>query len=41
MVFDLSDQQLLQDRLVAERDVLELQTIQGDMRKFGEKAREG
>ena len=30
-VFDLSDEQLAQDRLVAERDGLELQTVQGSM----------
>lgn len=30
-VFDLSDEQLLQDRIVAERDGLNLITIQGDM----------
>ncbi len=31
-VFDLSDEQLAQDRFVAERDGLQLQTVQGDMR---------
>lgn len=31
-VFDLSPQQLAQDRLVAEREGLEIDTIQGDMR---------
>lgn len=31
-VFDLSDQQLAQDRRVAEREGLSLQTVQGDMR---------
>ncbi len=31
-VFDLSDEQLAQDRLVAERDGLEIRTVQGDMR---------
>ena len=30
-VFDLSDEQLAQDRFVAERDGLELQTVQGSM----------
>ncbi|MBP6861632.1 MAG: class I SAM-dependent methyltransferase [Neisseriaceae bacterium] len=38
-VFDLSDQQLAQDRLVAERDGLSLRTEQGDMRdlsRFGD-----
>jgi SAM-dependent methyltransferase len=29
--FDASDEQLAQDRLVAERDALELRTVQGDM----------
>lgn len=31
-VFDLSDEQLAQDRLVAGRDGLEIRTVQGDMR---------
>lgn len=31
-VFDISEQQLLQDRMVAKRDNLELITVQGDMR---------
>lgn len=31
-VFDVSDQQLAQDRMVAQRDGLVLQTVQGDMR---------
>lgn len=31
-VFDLSDEQLAQDRLVAERDSLTIRTVQGDMR---------
>ena len=31
-IFDLSDEQLAQDRLVAERDGLMLRTVQGDMR---------
>ncbi|MBM3116929.1 class I SAM-dependent methyltransferase [Jeongeupia naejangsanensis] len=31
-VFDLSDEQLAQDRFVAERDGLQLTTVQGDMR---------
>ncbi len=31
-VFDLSDEQLAQDRLVAERDGLKIRTVQGDMR---------
>ena len=30
-VFDASEKQLLQDRMVADRDGLELETIQGDM----------
>lgn len=34
-VFDVSDQQLEQDRLVAARDGLELETIQGDMCNLG------
>ncbi|WP_198971358.1 class I SAM-dependent methyltransferase [Xylophilus sp. ASV27] len=34
-VFDLSDEQLRQDRRVAERDGLELATVQGDMRDLG------
>jgi SAM-dependent methyltransferase len=34
-VFDISDQQLRQDRLVAERDGLDLTTVQGDMRDLG------
>ncbi|RTQ35202.1 class I SAM-dependent methyltransferase [Variovorax gossypii] len=34
-VFDLSDEQLRQDRRVAERDRLELETVQGDMRDLG------
>lgn len=31
-VFDLSEQQLAQDRMVAERNGLQLSTVQGDMR---------
>jgi SAM-dependent methyltransferase len=34
-VFDRSDEQLQQDRRVAERDGLELTTVQGDMRDLG------
>ncbi|MFH0134174.1 class I SAM-dependent methyltransferase [Variovorax sp. VaC1] len=34
-VFDLSDEQLMQDRRVAERDGLDLATVQGDMRDLG------
>ena len=34
-VFDLSDEQLQQDRRVATRDGLELATVQGDMRDLG------
>lgn len=34
-VFDLSDEQLQQDRRVAERDGLTLETVQGDMRDLG------
>jgi SAM-dependent methyltransferase len=34
-VFDLSDEQLQHDRRVAERDGLELPTVQGDMRDLG------
>lgn len=33
-VFDISDKQLEQDRLVAQRDDLELATVQGDMRNL-------
>lgn len=35
-VFDISDQQLEQDRKVAERDRLNLKTVQGDMCNLGE-----
>lgn len=35
-VFDISDQQLEQDRKVAERDRLKLKTVQGDMSNLGE-----
>jgi hypothetical protein len=31
-VFDASDVQLEQDRMVAQRDGLDLRTVQGDMR---------
>lgn len=34
-VFDISEQQLNQDRMVAERDGLVLRTVQGDMRDLG------
>ncbi|AKU20888.1 class I SAM-dependent methyltransferase [Massilia sp. NR 4-1] len=34
-VFDISDRQLEQDRMVAKRDGIELQTVQGDMRDLG------
>ncbi|MCW2096361.1 UNVERIFIED_ORG: 2-polyprenyl-3-methyl-5-hydroxy-6-metoxy-1,4-benzoquinol methylase [Enterobacter sp. BIGb0239] len=35
-VFDISDQQLEQDRKVAERNRLNLKTVQGDMCNLGE-----
>jgi len=39
-VFDLSDKQLAQDKMVAERDDLDIQILQGDMRDLSQLADE-